>query len=169
MKTDRDPIGQAVVGLRSAASSGPNCGSATPADARDRHLLLAALAEIEALAELDESLENAPDPGLAALVRVGIPYRPDGWFGETLCPACRKACSRALRRLERAGLMRLLTEPRRNRVTHVQLTPTGIRRAIELAGDATDRVAIIEGLQRTAWGADLAAEVWKTIWPKRRG
>jgi DNA-binding MarR family transcriptional regulator len=104
-----------------------------------KNILLAILAEIEA--------SNLPKPEL------GIRYRPSKWFGE-LTEAERQAYSRALRKLDDAGLLIRITEENRDRVAYVRLTTGGLWKALEVNPDA-DRDAIAESLSRTNWGADV--------------
>ena len=54
---------------------------------------------------------------------------------------------------------RKITEPRRDRVTHLQLTTLGLRLALSRAGRHADRSAITEGLRLTRWGKDLAVNL----------
>jgi hypothetical protein len=122
-------------------------------------ILCAVLAEIEAFAELDELVAHGPDPGALAMRTVGVPYRPAMWFSEPLTAARRKAYSRATERLEWAGLVRRVPGGEGRRVSRVQLTAWGLRRALELAGPGADREAVAEGLCRTAWGGHLAEVV----------
>ena len=132
---------------------------AIPLDADGVDILVAVLAEIEALPYLGTELEAGATRSLAELRDVGIPYRPGDWFGGPLSPARRKAYSRAATRLEDAGLVLRVTEPNRDRVTHLQPTAAGLRRAMRLVGRRADLAAIAEGLRRTAWGGHLAEVV----------
>ena len=122
-------------------------------------ILRAVLAEIEAFAQLDEFVAYGPDPGVLAMRTVGVPYRPAVWFSEPLTAARHKAYSRATERLEFAGLVRRITGEKGRRVSRVQLTARGLRRALGLAGPGADRGAVAEGLRRTAWGGHLAEVV----------
>jgi len=126
----------------------------------DRHaadVLVAVLAEIEALKHLGTALEDGASPRLTRVRDLGIPYRPDDWFDGPLSGARRKSYSRAAARLEGAGLLLRITEPNPDRVTHLQLTAAGLRRALRLVGPRADLAAIAEGLGRTTWGKELAA------------
>ena len=98
-------------------------------------------------------------PELVQMRDNGIPYRPAEWYGIALDCAERQAYSRAAMRLEAYGVLRRITEPRRDRVTHLQLMPLGLRLALRLAGRRADRSAIAEGLRLTRWGKDLAASI----------
>ena len=122
-------------------------------------ILTAVLAEIEALGRWEESDGQTVwrPRELTALRHVGVPYRPAAWFGGPLGCAQRQAYSRAVRRLDRAGLVWLIRQRRRDRVSYLQLTAAGLRWA--LAGSRVDHTALAEGLRRTVWGADLAGEV----------
>jgi len=107
-------------------------------DRRCQRILLAVLADIEVGVAED----------------AGVRHQPAVWFG-CLTAAQRKACSRAVRSLEEAGLLVRITEPNRDRVTHVQLTPAGLWRALQLAGPDADCDAIIDALLHTTWGQDV--------------
>ena len=142
-------------------AGGGNTARRSPrALALDRHaadILAAVLAEVEALKDLGRALEEGTSRRLAELRDLGIPYRPDDWFGGPLSWACRKAYSRAAVRLEAAGLIVRITQPKRDRVTHLQLTAAGLRRALRLVRRRADPTAVAEGLGRTTWGKQLAA------------
>lgn len=139
--------------------SSPHPPPARPDPAAEQ-ILFNVVAEIEAFAELDESLEDEPTGYVRAMRAVGVPYQPDVWF-PGLTPARRKAYSRAARRLEGAGLVRRMTEPNRDRLTHLQLTPAGLRRALDLIGPGSDRTAVLEGLLRMAWTWELIDAIRK--------
>lgn len=119
-------------------------------------VLRAVLAEIEAFGELGELVAHGPDPGVLAMRTAGVPYRPGMWFSQPLTAARHKAYSRATEGLECAGLVRRITGEKGRRVSRVQLTARGLRRALEVAGPSADREAVAEGLCRTAWGVHLA-------------
>ena len=119
-------------------------------------ILLNVLAQIEVFPELDVNLAAGLNPYPAAMRTIGVPYRPDTWFDKPLDNVRRQAYSRATKWLERAGLVHRITEPYRNRVTHLVLTFAGLQQAIEIAGPQADRLAITEGLRMTNWGKDLA-------------
>lgn len=123
-------------------------------DRHQRDILLTVLAEVEVFAEVPEEVIDSDDPRIASMIGKGVPYTPAAWFKEPLSDAQRKALSRAARRLETQGLMRRITEPNRNRVTHLRLTWDGLQEACRLAPEA-DQAATREGLCRTAWGRDL--------------
>lgn len=121
-----------------------------------RQLLLALLANLEAFAELPDDLAAlSTHPEVAGFRVRGVPYRPNHWFRQAPTPGRRQARSRALRRLASAGLVRRITQPRRDRVTHVQFTQRGLALALALAGADADRGAVAEALRRTAWGEAL--------------
>ena len=130
-----------------------------PVDAYAEKILLAVLAEIETLPILGSSLTRGTMPELVQMRDHGIPYRPAGWYGVPLDCAARQAYSRAALRLETHGVLRRITEPCRDRVTHLQLTALGLRLALSRAGHRADRSAIAEGLRLTRWGKDLAANI----------
>lgn len=121
----------------------------------EARLLLAVLAQIEALADLPDEAEQLIVGGVPARHPLGIPYEPGQWFSRPPTPAGRKAFSRAAQRLADAGLIRRAVGPKCGRVTHLALTAEGLRRALELAGGDADPNAVFEGLRRTAWGRAL--------------
>ena len=122
-------------------------------------ILFSVLGEIEALPILEPMLTQGATPELVQMRDNGIPYRPAEWYGVPLDCAARQAYSRAAIRLEAYGVLRRITEPRRDRVTHLQLTDLGLRLALSRAGRRADRSAIAEGLRLTRWGKDLAANL----------
>ena len=122
-------------------------------------ILLALLAEIEALPVLGSGLQQGAAYELLQIRDMGIPYRPGVWYGASLDCAQRQAYSRAAIRLEGAGFVRRITEPRRDRVTHLQPTVDGLRMALRLAGRRADRSAVAAGLSMTRWGRELAAVI----------
>ena len=130
-----------------------------PVNDHAEKILFGVLAEIEALPIFGPALTRGATPELVQIRDNGIPYRPAEWYGIPLDCAERQAYSRAAIRLEAHGVLRRITEPRRDRVTHLQLTATGLRLALSRAGRRADRSAIAEGLRLTRWGKDLAANI----------
>ena len=121
-------------------------------------ILLTVLAEIETFAEIPEELFVAPPRYVEQMASLGVPYRPRAWFGGSLPPRLRKVCSRAVDRLEWSGLIERITEPKRDRVTHLRPTQAGLRAALEIAATSADRRAINEALRRTDWGGELSPD-----------
>jgi hypothetical protein len=122
-------------------------------------ILLSVLAEIEALPVLGSGLQHGAAYELLQIRDMGIPYRPGVWYGVSLDCDQRQAYSRAAMRLEGVGFLRRITEPRRDRVTHLQPTADGLRMTLRLAGWRADRSAIAAGLSMTRWGSELAAVI----------
>ena len=151
-------IGRSHTAATSTKSRRTALGS-IPVNEYAEKILLAVLAEIETLPMLGSSLTRGTMPELVQMRDNGIPYRPAEWYGIALDCAERQAYSRAAMRLEAYGVLRRITEPRRDRVTHLQLMPLGLRLALRLAGRRADRSAIAEGLRLTRWGKDLAASI----------
>ena len=118
-------------------------------------VLLVLLAEIEAFAEIPQALLDVPVAYAKQMMHMGVPYRPRVWFGGALSPRLRKMCSRGVDRLQRDGLVERITESKRDRVTHLRLTPEGLKRALALAEPDADRAAVVAGLRRTNWGGTL--------------
>ena len=136
-----------------------------PLNDSGRKLLLSVLAGIETLPGLGDVLTRGTTWELVQLRDKGIPYQPAQWDNTPLNEARRQAYSRAAVQLENRGVLRRITEPYRDRVTHVQLTATGLRLALRLAGRHADRLAIAEGLRLTPWGKELAGAI--RVQPRR--
>ena len=71
-----------------------------------------------------------------------VRYTPAVWFTDRATPARRQRWSRWTRRLARAGLLARITEPSRDRVTHVRLTPDGCAWLDEHVGGSTSDLDI---------------------------
>lgn len=100
--------------MANPATDGAPAAAPEPGSTAEQ-LLLAAVAEIEAFADLNEDLiADSCDRFVTGMVHVGVPYRPCEWFGQ-LTAARRKELSRAARRLEGLGLADRVTEPQRDR------------------------------------------------------
>ncbi len=69
-------------------------------------------------------------------------YAPAAWFPERATSARRQRWSRWTRRLARAGLLDRITEPSRDRVKHVRLTPDGLAWLDEHVGGSTSDLDI---------------------------
>ncbi len=87
----------------------------------------------------------------------GVPYRPRDWFSN-VTERDRQRFSRACLRLERDGYLIRITEPLRERVTHVQPMLDGALWTLR-ANPNFDVTSIVEGLRRTDWGTWLADEL----------
>lgn len=133
--------------------------ASVPLNEHARRLLLSVLAEIQALPILAAPSMRGMPLELADIRDRGIPYRPAQWDNAPLDYARRQAYSRAAQWLEGMGFLRRITERHRNRVTHVQLTASGLQLALWLAGRHADRLAIAEGLRLTNWGKELASRI----------
>ena len=133
-----------------------------------KRILVALLAEAEALRDLGPALEGGASRELAELRDLGIPYRPVEWCDAPLSCASRMAYSRATAQLEHAGLLSRVTDKRRNRVRYLRLTPAGLCWGLQLVGRRADPAAVAEGLRRTTWGKSLAAVVYPRSEPGTR-
>jgi hypothetical protein len=142
-----------------AADSDDAALAAIPISEHARRLLRAILIEVEWLPAFGCDLPNGRTLELKGIRDKGIPYAPSKWDDVPLSDAQRQAYSRAAIQLQQYGLLERITESRRDRVTHVRLTPNGLRLALQLAGPDADRSAVAEGLRRTNWGRELAAGV----------
>jgi hypothetical protein len=132
---------------------------AIPISEHARKLLRAVLIEIKSLPAFGHDLPNGRTLELRAIRDKGIPYQPSKWDDAPLNDAERQAYSRAALQLQMHGLLERITEQHRDRVTHVRLTPRGLRLALRLAGNGVNRLAITEGLRLTNWGRELVTEM----------
>ena len=155
MATEIETAGVIVTGP--AVSPDARAGGPPKLPAPADEILLAVLAEIEALAVIEPHREIATDPALAPMLSMGIPYQPGQWRNHPPGVSERQALSRAVRRLEQVGLLVRVTEPHRDRVTHLRPTAAGLQRALQLAGSQADPAAVAVGLRETSWGRQLAA------------
>ena len=80
----------------------------------------------------------------------GIPYRPSEWVDYPLSNAKHQGFSRAVKRLEADGMMATV-RGQEGRLTHLQLTPTGLALALESAPSSADVDAIGRALEVTVW------------------
>ncbi len=123
-------------------------------DADGNLVLLHVLAEIELFSTIDGLLFEMKHPYVEGVQQLGIPYRPAVWLGGPLSGSRRKAVSRATMKLALRGLVERMTQRRRDRVTHLRLTPAGFRLAIELA-DGIDWPQLAASLALIAWADGL--------------
>lgn len=127
-------------------------------DRDSNRILLQMLAEIEVFSTIDDLLFETKHPYVPSVRRLGIPYRPAAWFGDPLSGTRRKAISRAAMKLAVWGFIERRTQNRRDRVTHLRLTPTGFRRAFHLA-DKIDLRQLAQSLARIDWAEGLGKEL----------
>ena len=127
----------------------------TQIDRDGKHILLAVLAELEVFSTLDETLFEKGNPYVWNVRHVGIPYCPAVWFGGRLSAGRRKSLTRATRKLTRKRLVRRVTEKRRDRLTHLRLTPDGFSQALQLADQKVEWQQLVESLAWIEWADDL--------------
>lgn len=135
-------------------SLGKRRKSRKPKRSLSAEVLLAVVADVARHAAFSELEEDLAGPMILAFRRFGVRYAPEFWLGRPSA-AVRQSCSRAVRHLTQQGLLERVTEPVRDRVRFVRPTAAGLERAIELAREALDRVAIAQGLSQTLWGSEL--------------
>ncbi len=131
----------------------------TQIDRDGKHILLAVLAELEVFSTLDETLFEKGNPYVWNVRHVGVLYRPAVWFGGPLSASRRKSLTRATRKLTRDGLVDRVTEKRRDRVTHLKLTPNGFSQALQLADQKVEWQQLVDSLAWIEWADDL----WNTL------
>ena len=88
----------------------------------------------------------------------GVPYRPSDILGRPLLTAERKAWSRAAEALAGEGSVIRVSSGLGRKTTHLQ--PTAALAAAWLAeADSETGKRLLEGLRRSRWGIELAAEL----------
>lgn len=131
----------------------------TKADRDGDHILLCILAELETFSTIDNGLFESNHPYVRTVQHVGIPYCPGLWFGGPLTGGRRKAISRATMKMARDRQVERITEKRRDRVTHLRLTPSGFKRAMELANGHCELGQLMNSLARIDW----SDEIWNEL------
>ena len=122
----------------------------------ESELLLHLLAEVEVFAEYPEDLPHSLSTYAPEFRHYGVPYKLERWTDAAPPTAWRKGMSRAAQRLSDVGLLVRRTEPNRDRVTHLQFTVAGLRRALDLVGDRADRTAVYGRIAAYRLGATAA-------------
>ena len=124
------------------------------------HLQLAKwlVAELEIFAEIDLGAPGITDPWITGMLRHGIPFTPSYWSGDEN-PRQKMRLVRTAKQLERIGLLKRVTEPNRDRTTHVIPSPELISETIGRLGDDVNVDAVISALSRTDWGAGIAGQL----------
>ncbi|MDA7874266.1 hypothetical protein N9B17_03775 [Rhodopirellula sp.] len=122
-----------------------------------KHFQLASrlLAEIEVFSEIDVSAVGISSTWLDGMRNRGIPFTPEDWSA-THGPSRKMQLVRAARDLESMGLLRRITEPHRNRTTHVIPSIQLLQQTIVKLNGHANVAAICSGLQQTHWGHELA-------------
>ena len=67
--------------------------------------------------------------------------------------------SRTAKRLEAAGFLERITEPKRDRVTHIRPTSAALRWVMEAAKESVNRPALLEGVKRCHWAAGFCRQL----------
>ena len=131
--------------------------SKTSRDAIAPRILAAILADVASHAPDSAMDEEWGGPMIVDFRRHGVRYDPVRWIGKTSV-ALRQACSRAVRRMVRDGLLERVTERRRERVCFVRRTAAGVRQA----GAGCDVAALMQGLAPTNWGKGIIDDLGAT-------
>ena len=124
---------------------------------KPNQLLLAKclVAELEVFAEAELDLDGIPDTWIAGMLHRGIPFTPSYWSGGQN-PRLKMRLVRAADQMEQLGMLTRLTDPNRNRTTHVIPAAELIADTVRRLDDQFDTDAVIAGLSRTDWGASVA-------------
>lgn len=93
------------------------------------------------------------------MLRHGIPFTPSYWAGDEN-PRRKMQLVRAAKQLEQMGRLKRVTEPNRDRTTHVIPSLELISETIDQLRDEANLDAVIAGLSQTDWGAGIC-------WPTR--
>ena len=80
------------------------------------------VAELEVFAEIDLDMPGITDSWIVGMLRHGIPFTPSYWAGDEN-PQRKMQLVRAAKQLEQMGLLKRVTEPNRDRTTHVIPSP----------------------------------------------
>jgi hypothetical protein len=89
---------------------------------------------------------------------VGVQYQPSVWH-DSLTSRDRKRLSRTAKRLEAAGFLERITEPQRDRVTHIRPMSAALRWLTEAAKGSVNRPALLEGVKRCDWAAGFCRQL----------
>ena len=119
------------------------------------------VAELEVFAEIDLDVPGITDSWIVGMLRHGIPFIPSYWAGDQN-PWRKMRLVRAVKQLEQMGLLKRVTEPNRDRTTHVIPSSELISETLERLGDEANVVAVIGALLRTDWGAGIAGQLAST-------
>lgn len=117
------------------------------------------LADIETFAELRWMIVDGNDRYVQSMLHTGVPFTPNFWRQNRIDATRAMAYSRAVRKLEERGLVKRITEPQRDRTTHLIPTLDGLRTAIRNQQGKVNLTAVCAGLERTIWGKGLAIEL----------
>ena len=112
------------------------------------------VAELEVFAEIDLDMPGITDSWIVGMLRHGIPFTPSYWAGDEN-PRRKMQLVRAAKQLEQIGLLERVTEPSRDRTTHVIPSLALISETIDQLGDEANVDAVIAALSRTDWGAGI--------------
>jgi hypothetical protein len=113
------------------------------------------VAELEVFAEAQLEIEGIADSWITGMLHRGIPFMPSYWSGGQN-PRLKIRLVRAADQLEQLGMLKRLTEPNRDRTTHVIPTPELIAGTIDRLRNQVDVDAVVAGLSRTSWGSGVA-------------
>lgn len=113
------------------------------------------VAELEVFAEIELNVPGITDSWLTGMLRHGIPFSPSYWAGDEN-PQKKMQLVRAAKQLEQMGLLKRVSEPNRDRTTHVIPSPELISETIDQLGDEANLDAVIAALSRTDWGIGIA-------------
>jgi hypothetical protein len=114
------------------------------------------MADIETFIELSDRLQRSDERFVRAIREVGIPYTPSAWKRGNITSAQKMAYTRAVRRLEQSGFIHRISEPKRDRTTHIKPTRLAIDAVMQRLGDKMNRENLVKSLRLTKCGQSLA-------------
>ena len=120
------------------------------------------VAELEVFAEIDLDRSGIKSSWLTGMLHHGIPFTPGYWAGDENPPR-KMRLVRAAKQLEQIGWLERVTEPNRDRTTHVIPSPELISETIDQLGDKANVDAVIATLSQTDWGVGLADQLESLI------
>lgn len=132
-------------------------------DSQKLEVLCAVLADIETFPEIDAIVLQGNDRFVRSMLKKGVPFTPSTWIRNAVFSAHKMDFTRAVRKLEMDGALTRLTEPKRDRTTHVIPTASAIATITRRLGSRVDRGAVLRGLRRTIWGTSIANEL-ERLW-----
>lgn len=127
-------------------------------NSNQKYLAKFLVAELEVFAEIDLDLPGIKSSWLTGMLRHGIPFTPGQWAGDEN-PRQKMRLVRAAKQLELMGLLARVTEPNRDRTTHVIPSPELILDTIDQLGDEANVDAVIAALSQADWGAGIACRL----------
>ncbi|MDZ4850824.1 MAG: hypothetical protein SGI77_16170 [Pirellulaceae bacterium] len=127
------------------------------------------LADTKTFAEIGRRVRMSKMRFTKSMGEVGVPFTSSLWKCGRATASQRMAYTRAVRRLERMRLIARISEPSRDRTTHVKPTEAAIATLIEYLGEQISLGGLVASLSLTDWGQALARKIEQTSKVDREG